>query len=191
VAVQGQVIGSISIADTIRHEAVEAIKTLQNAKKRVIMLTGDNPRTAKAIADKLGLGDYQAQLMPEDKVEAIRRFRAEGHVVAMVGDGINDTPALAEADLGIAMGAAGTDAAIETADLTLMSDNLGKVTYALRLGRATLMNIRQNVAFAVAVVFLLVVGVLGQKVFLATGMLAHEASVMLVILNAMRLRSWR
>lgn len=89
------------------------------------------------------------------------------------------------------MGAAGTDAAIETADLTLMSDNLHKVTYALRLGRATLINIRQNVAFAVAVVFLLVVGVLGQKVFLATGMLAHEASVMLVILNAMRLRTWR
>ncbi|KAF0196618.1 MAG: Cd2+/Zn2+-exporting ATPase [Bacillota bacterium] len=191
VAADQQVIGSISIADTIRPEAWGAIKALQAAKKRVVMLTGDNPRTAKAIADQLGLNEYRAQLMPEDKVEAIRSFRSEGHVVAMVGDGINDTPALAEADLGIAMGAAGTDAAIETADLTLMSDNLDKVTYALRLGRATLVNIRQNVAFAVAVVFLLVVGVLGQKVFLATGMLAHEASVMLVILNAMRLRSWR
>ena len=186
-----EVIGSISIADTIRPDALGAIRALQAAKKRVVMLTGDNPRTAKAIADQLGLDEYRAQLMPEDKVEAIRFFRSEGHIVAMVGDGINDTPALAEADLGIAMGAAGTDAAIETADLTLMSDSLDKVTYALRLGRATLMNIRQNVAFAVAVVFLLVVGVLGQKVFLATGMLAHEASVMLVILNAMRLRSWR
>ena len=186
-----QVIGSISIADTIRPDALGAIKALQAAKKRVVMLTGDNPRTAKAIADQLGLDEFRAQLMPEDKVEAIRYFRSQGHIVAMVGDGINDTPALAEADLGIAMGAAGTDAAIETADLTLMSDSLDKVTYALRLGRATLMNIRQNVAFAVAVVFLLVVGVLGQKVFLATGMLAHEASVMLVILNAMRLRSWR
>jgi Cd2+/Zn2+-exporting ATPase len=89
------------------------------------------------------------------------------------------------------MGAAGTDAAIETADLALMSDNLSKVTYAFQLGKATLANIRQNVAFAVAVVFLLVIGVLGQKVFLATGMLAHEASVMLVILNALRLRTWK
>lgn len=191
VALEQQIIGVISIADTIRPEALGAIKALQAAKKRVVMLTGDNPRTAKAMADRLGLNEYRAQMMPEDKVAAIREFRREGYVVAMVGDGINDTPALAEADLGIAMGAAGTDAAIETADLTLMSDSLQKVTYALRLGRATLANIRQNVGFAVAVVFLLVIGVLGQKVFLATGMLAHEASVMLVILNAMRLRSWR
>jgi len=128
--------------------------------------------------------------MPQDKVEEIQAFRSQGHIVAMVGDGINDTPALAEVDLGIAMGAAGTDAAIETADLTLMSDSLAKLVRALHLGKATLANIRQNVTFAVAVVLLLVVGVLGQKVFLATGMLAHEASVMLVILNAMRLRVW-
>ncbi len=184
-------IGSLSIADTLREEAADAVAGLKRAGKRVIMLTGDNPRTARATADKLGLDDFRAQLLPEDKVKAIQELRASGAFVAMVGDGINDTPALAESDLGIAMGAAGTDAAIETADLALMSDNLSKVTYAFQLGKATLANIRQNVAFAVAVVFLLVIGVLGQKVFLATGMLAHEASVMLVILNALRLRTWK
>ena len=155
------------------------------------MLTGDNRRTAGAIAAQLGLDEVKAELLPQDKVKAIRDYRRQGHVVAMVGDGINDTPALAEADLGVAMGAAGTDAAIETADLTLMSDNLKRLVRALHLGKATLNNIRQNVAFAVAVVLLLVLGVLGQKVFLASGMLAHEASVMLVIFNAMRLRVWK
>lgn len=191
VAVNGQVIGVIAIADTLRPEAKGAIAALHRTGKKVVMLTGDNPRTAQAIAHELGLDEVRAQLMPQDKVEAIQSYRHQGHIVAMVGDGINDTPALAEADLGIAMGVAGTDAAIETADLTLMSDDLNRLTRALNLGRATMRNIRQNVTFAVAVVLLLVVGVLGQKVFLATGMLAHEASVMLVILNALRLRTWK
>lgn len=191
VAVDSQVLGVVAIADTLRTEAKEAIAELSRSGKKVVMLTGDNPRTAKAIGDQLGIDEVKANLMPEEKVKAIQDYRAQGHVVAMVGDGINDTPALAEADLGISMGAAGTDAAIETADLTLMSDNLNRLTRALHLGKATLNNIRQNVWFAVAVVFILVIGVLGQKVFLATGMLAHEASVMLVILNAMRLRTWK
>lgn len=191
IAVDGKVLGVISIADTIRPEAKEAVAALHRAGKKVVMLTGDNPRTAASIALQLGLDDTQANLMPQDKVKAIENYRSQGHLVAMVGDGINDTPALAEADLSIAMGAAGTDAAIETADLTLMSDNLDRLVRALHLGKATLANIRQNVWFAVTVVFLLVVGVLGQRVFLATGMLAHEASVMLVILNAMRLRAWK
>ena len=184
-------LGSLSIADTLRPEAAEAVAGLKRAGKRVVMLTGDNPRTAAATAARLGIDDFRAQLLPADKVSAIQELRAGGDFVAMVGDGINDTPAMAESDLSIAMGVAGTDAAIETADLALMSDNLGKVTYAFQLGKATLANIRQNVAFAVAVVFLLVIGVLGQRVFLATGMLAHEASVMLVILNALRLRTWK
>lgn len=191
VASEGKVIGAIAIADTLRPEARETAARLQQMGKKVVMLTGDNPRTAGTIARQLGLDEFQANLLPEDKVEAIKSYQAQGHIVAMVGDGINDTPALAAADLSVAMGAAGTDAAIETADLTLMSDHLDRLIGALGLGRATLANIRQNVIFAVAVVLLLVAGVLGQKVFLATGMLAHEASVMLVILNAMRLRAWK
>ncbi len=191
VAAEGKVIGAIAIADTLRPEARETAAKLQQMGKKVVMLTGDNPRTAGTIARQLGLDEFQANLLPGDKVEAIKSYQAQGQIVAMVGDGINDTPALAAADLGIAMGAAGTDAAIETADLTLMSDDLDRLIGALGLGRATLANIRQNVIFAVAVVLLLVAGVLGQKVFLATGMLAHEASVMLVILNAMRLLAWK
>lgn len=191
VAAEGQVMGAIAIADTLRPEAREAVAALKRQGKRVVMLTGDNPRTAGAIARELGLDEFKAELLPQDKVAAILAYQGQGQVVAMVGDGINDTPALAAADLGIAMGAAGTDAAIETADLTLMSDRLDRLVRALSLGRATLANIRQNVVFAVAVVLALVVGVLGQKVFLATGMLAHEASVMLVILNAIRLRAWK
>lgn len=182
------VLGVIAIADVVRPEAVQAIAALRAAGEKAVMLTGDNPRTAAAIATQLGLDDFRAELLPQDKVAAVEQLRRQGHTVAMVGDGINDTPALAAADLGIAMGVAGTDAAIETADLTLMGDSLGKVAWALNLGRATLAHIRQNVSFAVSVVLLLVLGVLGQKVFLATGMLAHEASVLLVILNAMRLR---
>jgi Cd2+/Zn2+-exporting ATPase len=191
VAADGEVIGAIAIADTLRPEAGATTAKLRQMGKKVVMLTGDNPRTAETIARQLGLDEFQANLLPEDKVEAIKSYQTQGHIVAMVGDGINDTPALAAADLSVAMGAAGTDAAIETADLTLMSDRLDRLIGALDLGRATLANIRQNVIFAVAVVLLLVVGVLGQKVFLATGMLAHEASVMLVILNAMRLRAWK
>lgn len=191
IAVDGQVRGVMAIADTLRPQAKAAVAALRQAGKKVIMLTGDNPRTAESIASQLNLNGFEANLLPQDKVRAIQDLRRQGDIVAMVGDGINDTPALAEADLGIAMGAAGTDAAIETADLTLMSDNLNNLTRALDLGRATLANIRQNVGFAVAVVLLLVLGVLGQKVFLATGMLFHEASVILVILNAMRLRAWK
>ena len=191
IAVEGRVLGAIAIADTLRPEAKETVASLHRQGKRVVMLTGDNPRTAGAITRQLGLDEYRAQLLPQDKVEAIMSYQDQGQIVAMVGDGINDTPALAAADVGIAMGAAGADAAIETADLTLMSDRLDRLVGALGLGRATLANIRQNVVFAVAVVLALVAGVLGEKVFLAGGMLAHEASVMLVIVNAIRLRAWR
>ena len=191
IAVEGRVLGAIAIADTLRPEAKETVASLHRQGKRVVMLTGDNPRTAGAITRQLGLDEYRAQLLPQDKVEAIMSYQDQGQIVAMVGDGINDTPALAAADVGIALGAAGADAAIETADLTLMSDRLDRLVGALGLGRATLANIRQNVVFAVAVVLALVAGVLGEKVFLAGGMLAHEASVMLVIVNAIRLRAWR
>jgi Cd2+/Zn2+-exporting ATPase len=151
------------------------------------MLTGDNALTAQAIAAEAGIHEVYAALLPEDKLAIIHQLQAEGQVVAMIGDGINDAPALAAADIGIAMGAAGTDVAIETADIALMTDDLLKIPEAIRLSKATLNNIRQNVVIALLTVALLLIGVMLGQVHMAEGMLIHEASVMIVILNGMRL----
>ncbi|AEG16282.1 heavy metal translocating P-type ATPase [Desulfofundulus kuznetsovii DSM 6115] len=192
VAIGEEIWGAVSIADGIRDEAKNLVSRLKAAGiRRVVMLTGDNRRVARAVARELGMDEYQAEVLPEGKVEAIRRLKQEGLVVAMVGDGINDAPALAAADVGIAMGVAGADVAMETADIVLMSDRLDKLPYAIGLSRETLKNIRQNVTFAILVVAALLLGVMGQKVVLASGMLIHEASVLLVILNAMRLMRYR
>ncbi|MEC9488478.1 MAG: cation-translocating P-type ATPase [Halanaerobium sp.] len=188
VVVDKEVQGLIAIADIPRDKAKETIAELKDKGiKRVMMLTGDSGTIASAIARELNLDDFKAGLLPEDKVAAIKKLQKEGHTVAMVGDGINDAPSLAAADTGIAMGAAGTDAAIDTADITLMADKIEKIPFAIGLSKATAGNIKQNISFAVLVVFLLLAGVLGKKVFLASGMLVHEASVLIVTLNAMRL----
>lgn len=188
VALDGLLIGVLGIADQIRPTAPEMVHRLRVAGlNKVLMLTGDNERTAQAIAAAAGIHTVHADLLPEDKLELIRQLQSEGHVVAMVGDGINDAPALATADIGIAMGAAGTDVAIETADIALMTDDLLKIPEALHLSKATLNNIRQNVIIALVTVALLLAGVLLGKVHMAGGMLVHEASVMVVILNGMRL----
>jgi len=152
-----------------------------------VMLTGDNERAARAIADELGLDGFYAELMPEDKVKAVKEMQSVGGKVAMVGDGINDAPALAAADLGIAMGGGGTDVAIETADVVLISSEIGKLSYAIGLARATVGNMKQNIYFALLVAALLLAGVLVKTVNLSFGMLVHEMSVLLVIINAVRL----
>jgi len=183
-----KVLGVISIADDIREGAVELIKRLKaKGIKRIVMLTGDNERAAAAIANKLGLDDYYAELLPEGKVEMLKKLQEEYGTTAMVGDGVNDAPALASADFGIAMGGAGSDVAMETADVVLMSAELSKLSYAIGLSRATVINMKQNIYFAIAVVMLLIAGVLLKLVFLSSGMLIHELSVLLVIINAIRL----
>jgi Cd2+/Zn2+-exporting ATPase len=151
------------------------------------MLTGDSERVARAIAARAGIDEVHAGLLPEDKLDAIRAIRDDGHVVAMVGDGVNDAPALATADVGVAMGSAGTDVAIETADVALMGDRLERIAEAIALSRRTVANLRQNVAIALATVAVLVAGVLAGEVHMAGGMLVHQVSVVVVILNAMRL----
>jgi Cd2+/Zn2+-exporting ATPase len=192
VAEGNQVIGTLFLADTPRPESYALVPELKkHGIRQVLMLTGDNAPTAKAIAENLSMDGFHAEMLPEEKVDVITKLRQKGHVVAMVGDGINDAPALAAADVGIAMGAAGTDVALETADLVLMGDRLDKLPYAISLSRGTLRNIKQNVIFAIVVVLALLVGVLGQTVVLASGMLVHEASVLLVTLNAMRLLRYR
>lgn len=180
--------GILGISDTLREDAPKMIQRLkQIGLKQVVMLTGDDQRTAQAIAAEAGIDDVRAELLPEDKLQAIRNLQAAGHVVAMVGDGINDAPALAAADIGIAMGAAGTDIAIETADIALMADDLMKLPEAIRLSKATLGNIRQNVVIALLTVTGLLLGVILGAVHMSGGMLIHEASVLVVILNGMRL----
>jgi len=186
VALDGEVVGVVALRDEIREAAPGVVAALHEMGVRSVMLTGDNERTARAVAEDVGIDDYRAGLLPEDKQAAVEAFREE-YTVAMVGDGINDAPSLATADVGIAMGAAGTDTAIETADVALMADNLERIPYAIGLSRATRWNVAENVAVAVLTVALLLAGVLGSVVHLAGGMLVHEGSVLLVILNGMRL----
>lgn len=188
VAVNQRIVGILGIADTIREDAAEMVRRLrQNGVQKVIMLTGDDRRVAQAIARQAGISEVYAELLPEDKLDVIRRLKQDGHVVAMTGDGINDAPALAAADLGIAMGMAGTALAIETADIALMGDDLMKIPEAIRLSKAALRNIRQNVVIALVTVALLLTGVLVGEIHMAGGMLIHQASVLIVILNGLRL----
>ncbi|AAV44573.1 cadmium transporting P-type ATPase (plasmid) [Haloarcula marismortui ATCC 43049] len=183
----GDIIGAIAMRDELREAASGVVAALQDAGIETVMLTGDNERTAAAVAEEVGIDEYRAELLPEDKQSVIEGYQADGHVVAMVGDGINDAPSLATADVGIAMGAAGTDTAIETADMALMADDLERIPYAVKLSKATRWNVLENVGLAVLTVTVLLAGVLTSYVTLASGMLVHEASVLLVILNGMRL----
>lgn len=185
---QGEVLGIIAIADQLRPEAKTSIRELKRAGiKRVVMLTGDNEGTARAIATEAGVDEYRSQLLPEDKVEAVKELKQKYARVAMVGDGVNDAPAMAVADVGIAMGAAGTDIALETADLALMSDDLSKIPYALRLSRRAVVTIKQNVAASLAIVALVVTLALLGKIGLVPGLLVNEGSALLVMLNGLKL----
>lgn len=183
-----KVIGIISISDVVREDAKKLITNLKSLGiQRVVMLTGDNKRAAKAIADELGLDDYYAELLPEDKVRVLGELQEKYGRTGMVGDGVNDAPALASADLGIAIGGAGTDVAMETADVVLMSAEIKKLCHAIGLSRATVNNMKQNIYFAILVAALLLAGVLVKTINLSFGMLIHELSVLLVIINAVRL----
>lgn len=191
-AIDGKIAAVISIADEIREDAKPAIEALKrNGIKRILMLTGDNKATAELVAAQLGIEECHFELLPENKVELIKKLQNEGHMVAMIGDGINDAPAIAAADVGLAMGESGTDAAIETADIVLMGDKLAQLSHAYSLSKATIRNMKENTFFAVGVAFLLLVGVLLQFVHLASGMFIHEASVLVVILHGMRLATFR
>ncbi|GHG48142.1 haloacid dehalogenase [Flavimobilis marinus] len=188
VALDGVVLGVLGLADTIRPDAAEMVTRLHASGIRtVVMLTGDAERVARTVADATGVDQVEAHLLPEDKLAAVQRLQAQGHVVAMVGDGVNDAPALAVADIGVAMGAAGTAVAVETADIALMRDDLLALPAALDLARRTVRVMRQNIAIALVTVGALLAGVLLGGVTMSLGMLVHEASVLVVIANAMRL----
>ena len=151
------------------------------------MLTGDNEGTAKAIAKEAGVDAYFARLLPDDKVEKVKTLRSENGRIAMVGDGINDAPAMAVSDLGIAMGAAGTDIALETADIALMADDLSKLPLAFKLSRRTVRNIRQNIIISLAVIAFLVPAALAGWIGMVPGLLINEVGGLAVIINGLRL----
>ena len=195
IAVDGVAVGFVSITDAIKTSSKEAIKELMRQSVEVIMLTGDNINTAKAVAQELNLSSYKAGCLPEDKLNEIKRLQAEGKIVAMAGDGINDAPALAQADIGIAMGT-GTDVAIESAKITLVKGDLQGIVKAKNLSHAVMKNIKQNLFFAffynvlgvpiAAGVLYPFFGILLSPMIAA---LAMSFSSVSVIANALRLRS--
>ncbi|MGJ5645054.1 heavy metal translocating P-type ATPase [Latilactobacillus curvatus] len=187
VAVDQQVVLLIGIADTVKPEAKAALTRLKKAGvKHLVMLTGDNDQTAAAIAKAVGITEYHANLLPAEKVEFIKTYQANGQKVAFIGDGINDSPSLALADIGIVMGS-GTDVAIETSDIVLMQSTLSELVYADYLTKATARNTVQNIVIAVGTVGLLLLGLMVGWVQMASGMFVHEISILVVIFNAMRL----
>jgi Cu+-exporting ATPase len=187
VAVDGEITGIVAVADTLKEASKQTIATLKAMGIRTVMITGDNERTARAVAELVGIDEVRAEVLPEEKVNAVREFKSKGQFVAMVGDGINDAPALATADVGIAVGS-GSDIALETAGVTLLREELEGVVKAIRLSRATISNIRQNLFFALAY------NVLGIPLA-AAGMLAPwlagaamAFSSVSVVSNALRLK---
>jgi Cd2+/Zn2+-exporting ATPase len=181
--------GLITIADTVRPESQIALQDLRRAGYRVALLTGDNQHVANALAKELGLDDVRAELLPQDKVEAIRDLQRKYGPVAMIGDGINDAPALATANLGIAMGTAGSDVAHESADVVLMKDDLSRLTGALLLAKQARTIVWQNLVFAFIVIAVLVVSTLtpGFEMTMTYGVIGHEGSTLLVVANGLRL----
>jgi Cd2+/Zn2+-exporting ATPase len=180
--------GLLAIRDNVRPNAKDALQALhQSGIKKIAMLTGDNERTARAIASEVGIDLVYADLKPEDKVEKVRELTHQYGHVAMVGDGVNDAPALASATVGIAMGAAGTDVALETADVALMADDLEKLVYALRLAQRNQRIVRQNLALSVLVIGVLVVGAVVGAFGLPVAVVGHEVSEFIVIASGLRM----
>jgi len=182
------VCGLISVADQVRPESKQALASLRAAGvKKIIMLTGDNDGTAKAVAEVCGVDDFKAELLPEDKTQAVEHLVSEHKYVAMVGDGVNDAPAMAVATLGVAMGAAGTDAAIETADVALMSDDLSKLSWLVCHSRRTLKIIKQNIVFALGLKVVFIILALAGLATLWMAIVADMGASLLVIFNGLRL----
>jgi Cd2+/Zn2+-exporting ATPase len=182
------VCGLLGVADRLRPEAAESIRSLKElGVTKVVMLTGDNEKTARNVAEAVGVDAHWAELLPEDKVKVVRELKKELGQVAVIGDGINDAPALAEASLGIAMGAMGTDAAIETADIALMSDDLSKLPWLIRHSRKALRIIKENIVFALGIKALFIALALEGIATLWAAIAADMGVSLLVIFNALRL----
>jgi Cd2+/Zn2+-exporting ATPase len=188
VARDGVVIGAIGIADQPREVAADTIELLRRQGLRpIVMLTGDHRGAAEAVAKLLNIDEVHAGLLPEEKVAAIEALQKRHGSVAMVGDGVNDAPALATADVGIAMGAIGSDAALETADVALMTDELPKIAYAIRLSRATVRNIRANIVVSLVLKAAFLALAVAGVATLWMAVIADTGASLIVVANAMRL----
>jgi Cd2+/Zn2+-exporting ATPase len=185
-----RVLGLIEISDKVRPESSSVIERLKRVGvKQIVMITGDNERVAAEVAREVGITDVRADVLPEAKMDVVTELK-RGGAVAMVGDGVNDAPALATADLGVAMGGAGTDVALETADMVLMTDDLNGVAYAIELSRRTHRTIIQNITFSLGVIVVLAIAALTIGIPLPLGVVGHEGSTVIVVLNGLRLLAW-
>jgi len=188
VAYAEEVLGMIAVADMVRPTAAQTVAKLKLlGVKHIVMLTGDNERTARSVAQATGVDQVYAGLLPDDKVRVIKQLREKYQTVAMVGDGINDAPALAQASVGIAMGATGSDVALETADIVLMADRLEKLIQAICLGRRSQAIVKQNIAFALSFIILLLIANFMGNITMPLGVIGHEGSTVLVTLSGLRL----
>ena len=175
------------IKDQLRPEANDALARLKElGVKKLVMLSGDNQETAERIAAKLSIDEVHGRMLPQDKAAFVKKERAKGHHIAFIGDGINDSPALANANVAIAVGS-GTDVAIEVSDIVLVKNDLRKIAYALGLSKKTILNMNENIVMALLTVLLLFIGLFAGYVEMASGMFIHEFSILIVILNGMRL----
>ena len=187
-----QILGVIAFADMLREDAAVVVRRLrERGIEHIAMLTGDNEVVAQRIAAQVGVDAVYADLLPEDKVEAVKRVRAEFGPVAMVGDGVNDAPALATADIGIAMGAAGSDVALETADIVLMSDNLENIPYVIGLSRKTRQTLVVNLVFAMGMILIMLAAIFVRDLPLPLAVIGHEGGTVLVSLNGLRMLTYR
>jgi Zn2+/Cd2+-exporting ATPase len=185
-------LGAIAVADQMRPNAAKVIQSIRDAGvERIVILTGDNERVAASIAKAVGADEVRANLLPDQKVSAVETLKKEYGTVAMVGDGVNDAPALAAATIGIAMGAAGTDVALETADVVLMSDELSNIAYAIHLSRHTRRVVWQNIAFSLGVIVVLIISTFIIALPLPLGVVGHEGSTLIVVANGLRLLTYR
>jgi Cd2+/Zn2+-exporting ATPase len=182
------ILGVVAFADGVRPDAAAVVRELKAlGVAKVVMLTGDNERVAHAIAGQLGIDDYYADLLPEDKVRIVKELQEQYGSVAMVGDGVNDAPALARAAIGIAMGAAGTDVALETADVVLMADDLKNIPYVIELSRQTRRTLVINLGFAMVAIAIMIIAIFIANMPLPLAVIGHEGGTVLVSLNGLRL----
>ena len=190
VAINGQLAQLIGIKDQVRPEAKEALADLKKlGAKQLIMLSGDNQTTAEIIGKELGMDEIRGSLLPENKADYIKQLQADGHTVAFVGDGVNGSPSIALADVGIAMGS-GTDVAVETSDVVLMKSGLNNLAHAYGLTKKTVLNMRENITISIATVAFLLIGLIAGYIYMTSGMLVHELSIFVVIINGMRLLTY-